>query len=158
MRIPASAPTASGSKHHASHFREGANIATFDEPADAEALKTVLKNGGVEAWVQDERRLQRFWFATHPQAGIHVRVPAPLLGRADECLKSNPGAALVLQQAVRCPSCHSYRVEYPAMTRKNALPTLVAQVAVALRLSRHECYCESCHYTWVRVLPKSLKP
>jgi hypothetical protein len=39
------------------------------------------------------------------------------------------------------------------MTRKNALPTLVAQVAVALRLARHECYCESCHYTWVRVLP-----
>jgi hypothetical protein len=156
MRIPESAPTASHSKRRASHFREGVNIATFDELADAEALKAILENNAIEAWVQDERRLQRFWFATQPQAGIHVRVPEPLLGRADECLKTKD-AASVLRSAVRCPSCHSYRVEYPAMTRKNALPTLVAQVAVALRLAQHECYCESCQYTWVRVLPRSQK-
>ena len=149
---------ASDSKQHASHFREGVNLATFDEPADAEALKTILDNVGIEAWVQDERRLQRYWFATRPQAGIHVRVPEPLLGRAEMCLKTNADAAVVLQRAVRCPSCHSYRVEYPAMTRKNALPTLVAQIAVALHLARHECYCESCQYTWVRVLPRSHEP
>jgi hypothetical protein len=151
---PPSSPKVSGSKSHSGHWsRDGINIATFDELADAEVLKAILINDGIDAWVQDERRLQRYWFAATPQAGIHLRVPESLIERAQQRLRTNSNAAIVLQRAVRCPSCWSYRVEYPAMTRKNALPTVVAQVAVALRLMKHECYCENCHYTWVRTLP-----
>jgi hypothetical protein len=149
-----SSPKTSGSKPHSGHWsRDGVNIATFDELADAEVLKTILINDGIDAWVQDERRLQRYWFAAAPQAGIHLRVPEAMLEHAQQRLRTNSNAAIVLQRAVRCPSCWSYRIEYPAMTRKNALPTLVAQVAVALRFLKHECYCENCHYTWVRTLP-----
>jgi len=107
----------------------------------------------MEAWVHDERRLQRYWFATPPQASTHVRVPEVFTELAQERLEKNPRAAGVMSKAVRCPSCQSCRVEYPAMTRKNVLPTLVAQVGVVLRFVKHRCYCENCHYTWVRVPP-----
>jgi hypothetical protein len=35
-------------------------------------------------------------------------------------------------------------------TNQNVLPTLVAHGLVAFGLMRHECYCEDCHFTWVR--------
>ena len=142
---------------HAS--RDGVNVATFDELVDAEALRGILEGEGIEARVQDERRLQRFWFVAKPQAGIHVRVPLSMLELARQRLESNPNAANLLRKAVRCPSCQSCRVDYPAMTRKNALPALVAQVAAALGIMRHQCYCENCHFTWVRPFPStSIEP
>jgi len=143
---------------HGRHSRQGVNIATFDELADADLLKGILESEGIAAWAQDERRLQRYWFAAQPQAGIHLRVPNAQVEEAERCLRTNANAMTILERAVRCPSCWSYRVEHPAMTRKNALPTLVAQVAVALRLMKHECYCENCHYTWVRTLPSRGNP
>lgn len=109
-----------------------------------------MEKNGIDARVQDERKLQRFWFAAAPQAGVHVRVPEKLTDETARFLEANQDAAAILLRAVRCPSCQSCRIEYPAMTRKNVLPTLVAHVAVALRFTRHECYCEDCHYTWVR--------
>jgi len=146
-----SAATAPPRNHRTSHLsRRGINIATFDRLADAEELREILERRGIVSWVQDERRLQRYWFIAHPQAGIHVRVPESLTELAQEELDSNPAAVGILQCAVSCPFCHSYRVEYPAMTRKNVLPTLIAQLAVVFGLIKHECYCESCHYTWVR--------
>ena len=128
-------------------------MATFDLLEDAEELQGILEGDGVEAWVQDERRLQRYWFAASPQAGVHVRVPEDMLAVAQQRLQIDLNAAWVLQRAVHCPECQSCRVDYPAMTRKNALPTLVALVAVALRLTRHECYCENCHFRWTRTAP-----
>jgi hypothetical protein len=133
--------------------RDGVNIATFDLLNDAEELQAILEADGIEAWVHDERRLQRFWFGTVPQAGVHVRVPESSLTLAQQRLQMDLNAAWVLQRAVYCPACHSCRVDFPAMTRKNALPALAATIAVALRLLKHECYCESCHYTWRRVSP-----
>jgi hypothetical protein len=141
------------------HSRDGVNIATFDDLPDAEAMRAILENDGIDCHVQDERRLQRFWFAAKPQAGVHVRVPQLLVEQAQARLQANPEAAQLLQRAVHCPSCQSCRVDYPAMTRKNALPALVAQVAVAFGLMQHQCYCESCHYTWNRLAPeKTIKP
>jgi hypothetical protein len=112
-----------------------------------------LKQAGIEAWVQDERRLQRFWFIAPPQAGLHVRVPEDRFEDTEEYLKTHLHRAALLSKAVQCPSCGSYRIEYPAMTRKNLLPTLVAQIAVGLGLQKHQCYCEACHYEWVRSSP-----
>jgi hypothetical protein len=141
-------------KERAEHAsRDGVNLATFDELVDAESLRGILEGEGIDARVQDERRLQRFWFVAKPQAGIHVRVPVSTLELARQRLETNVHAATLLQKAVHCPSCNSSSVNFPAMTRKNALPALVAQVAVALGLMRHQCYCENCHYTWVRTFP-----
>jgi len=51
----------------------------------------------------------------------------------------------ILEKAVHCPSCGSLRVNYPQMTRKFILPTVILHLGIIFRAIDHECYCESCH-------------
>ena len=133
---------------HAS--RTGMNFATFDTPAAAEALKSFLNRNGIDAHVQDERRLQRFWFLARPGAGLHVRVPEPEFARAEELLHEDRDSALLMKNAVRCPSCQSCQVQFPSMTRHFILPTLIAHVGVWLGFMQREHFCEKCQFTWVQ--------
>lgn len=123
-------------------------MATFDRPEEAQEFGQFLREEGITAQVQDERVLQRSWFLSRPVAGIHVRVPESSFEYAQNYLETNPVAAGFLGRAIHCPSCNSVRVHYPQMTRKNILPTLVAQFLVLLGVIRREYYCEACHYTW----------
>ena len=136
-------------KSDQTHFsRAGANVATFDHLPNAEALNAFLIGHGIHAHVHDERRLQRWWFMAKPGAGLHVRVPQEQLPLAERFLRAYPDAQRLLASAIRCPDCDSYQVQYPAITRKNILPALVAQTAVLFGLMDHECYCEKCQFTW----------
>lgn len=124
------------------------NLATVDRLAEAQGLGQFLEDEGFTIQVQNERTLQRMWFLSRPVAGIHVRVPESSFEQALTCVEENPVAAPFLHKAVHCPSCRSVRVHYPQMTRKNILPTIVAQLLVLLRLMQHEYFCEACHHTW----------
>jgi len=126
------------------------NVATFERLEQAQELQRCLENAGLEALTQDERRLQRYWFLSPQHCGVHVRVPTESLELATEFLTTNSAAVALMAGAIRCPSCHSSRVQYPQMTRKFILPTLVAQFLVLLRIMDRECYCEDCHYTWAK--------
>ena len=55
-----------------------------------------------------------------------------------------------LKKSVRCPQCHSSRVEYPQMTRKSILPVLIGHLLIALRVMPKEYYCQDCQFTWFR--------
>ncbi len=136
------------------------NVATFELLEHAQALRHCLEMGGFEARTQDERRLQRFWFLAQPHCGIHVRVPTEKLEVVREFMENNPEASRLMSEAIHCPSCHSARVQYPQMTRKFFLPTLIAHLLVLFRFMDPECYCEDCHYTWPRErgLPSRLPP
>jgi hypothetical protein len=134
-------------------FHLWTNIAVFDNPDDAGRLAGFLKSEGFETRVHDERKLQRYWFLAAPQAGVHTQVPQKQFEEVEQRLDNAPNAPTLLANAIRCPSCKSLRVEYPQMTRKFVLPTLVAQVLVVLGLMKRECYCETCQYTWVRHTP-----
>jgi uncharacterized paraquat-inducible protein A len=125
------------------------NVAAYDQVTAAKALQGFLEKEGFEVRIHDGRGLQRYWFWTTPHAGILVQAPGPSYKKVRECLEADPGAQAFLQKAIRCPSCNSPRVQYPQMTHKFILPTLVAQLMVLLRLMKPECYCEDCHYTWV---------
>ena len=125
------------------------NVATVDEPDKAIAFLQFLREEGIDAQVHDERRLQRNWFLTRTEkAGVHVRVPEPSFEFTQNLLEISSKAQSFLRLAVRCPSCNSARVQVPQMTRKNVLPTLVAQMLVLFGVMRQECYCEACQYTW----------
>jgi len=123
-------------------------LATFDRPEEAGEFSQFLREEGITAQVQDERVLQKSWFLSRPLAGVHVRVPESSFGFAQNHLETSPAAARFLRAAIHCPSCNSVRVHYPQMTRKNFLPTLVAQFLVLLGVMQREYYCEACHYTW----------
>src|SRR6188768_3612352 len=98
-------------------------LATFNQLEDALNLAQFLSDEGVPTEVEDERRLQRAWFWTKPQAGIHVTVAEGNFERAQNLIEVNPTGTELMAHAILCPSCHSARVQYPAMTRKNILPT-----------------------------------
>jgi len=123
------------------------NVATFEQPVEAEELTSYLNGHGVKASIQDERRLQRFWFWTKPRAGIHVLVQADQFPAAHRLLEETTGQPL-LQKAVHCPACGSPRVDYPDMTRKNFIPALTAQFLSLFGIAMREFYCEDCHHTW----------
>jgi hypothetical protein len=123
-------------------------VATFHEKEDAEKLAEMLRKGGFLAEVQDERKLQKYWLRSRAYAGVHLRVSESCFVEAQDYLNSNPSAEPLLQHAIRCPSCDSSRIQYPAMTRKNILPTLVAQLFFLVGIMNRECYCRACHYTW----------
>ena len=125
-----------------------ARLAAFDHPGPARALAAFLEQQGFQVRFYDERKLQRWWFLARPLAGVCVQVPEEIVPEAREFLKERGKS--YLQAAIHCPSCNSTRVQYPQMTRKNIMPTLVAHCLVALRLMRHQCYCDDCHYAWVR--------
>jgi len=124
-------------------------VASFNEPAPADGLTQLLRRDGVDARVQDERKLQKNWFLVErTRAGVHVLVPELAYDRALHLLETNTAAETCLRQAVHCPSCGSARVQFPQMTRKNLLPTLVAQALVLTGIMKQEYFCETCHYTW----------
>jgi len=133
-------------KRDSSHF--WMNVATFEGLEKAQALCHCLEMAGFEARIQDERRLQRYWFFSGQHCGIHVRIPTESLEMAKEFLEANPEAKRWMDDAIHCPSCGSARVQYPQMTRKFILPTLIAHLLVLIRVMERECYCEDCHNTW----------
>jgi hypothetical protein len=132
-----------------SHTSVSVNVATFNELPEAEALKGLLISEGVAAHVQDETKLQKYWFFASPKAGIHVQVPKESFDKAQKIL-NQAEATRYLLKAIRCPSCNSLQIQYPDLTRKNILPTLLAQLFVLLRFTQHKYYCESCHFSWVK--------
>ena len=128
--------------------RSGNNVASFNHLQDAEAVRGLLVSLGIDAHVQDERHLQRWWLLAEPYAGIHVRVPNSQLLQAQIVVEADPDLVSLVARAVRCPECKSCQVQYPAITRKNILPALMAQLGVRLGLLAHECDCEKCQHTW----------
>lgn len=66
--------------------------------------------------------------------------------KTDEDMNTQLEAKVIFQKVIRCPSCNSSHVHYPAMTRKNLLPTPVAQILVMLGVQEHEFYCEDCYF------------
>src|SRR2546426_509787 len=130
-------------------------IATFDEPDKAEPLRKRFADAGVHAEVHDESRYEWFWLVAKPIAGFKLKVGKKDFENALRLLKEWDATAGVLRDAVRCPQCHSSRVEYPQLTRKFLTPNLVG-IGCALRLFDKEFYCQECENTWpkdVRVSP-----
>jgi hypothetical protein len=129
------------------HKKDLVTVATFNAMSDAERLKSWLESEGLPAVVLDETKLQKYWFMTAPRTGVHVQTTRDNFEQAHAILNSL-AAVPYLSFAVRCPSCGSVRVQYPDLTRKNLLPTLVAQIFVLIHVTRHKYYCEDCHFTW----------
>ena len=122
-------------------------LATFHEVEPAQELRTRLQQAGIDASVHDDSRLQRLWFISQPLAAIHVEVPQPDYLEARHLVEGWQTTEGVLDQAVRCPACHSARVEHPQLTRKFVTPSL-GSLLMAVGLIPRAFYCLDCHNTW----------
>lgn len=123
-------------------------VATFNSVQPAEQLKEELQEAGIPAKVTDQHIFQRLWFLAKPYCSFHLDVQKDFHSQANALLIEWHARNHALSEAVRCPMCGSLRVEYPQMTRKFILPTLIAHLLTLLRITKHSLYCMECHNTW----------
>jgi hypothetical protein len=122
------------------------DVAVFESTEAAKALETFLKDKGFETRTDDDKWFRYFLFLRPPQVVHHVQVYKSRFEEAASLLKKD--APAVLNRAMHCPSCDSLRLNYPQMTRRFILPTILLHAGIILRIVDHECYCEHCHHMW----------
>ena len=123
-------------------------VATFDDPSAAEKLKERFLHEGLPAELQDDRNLQKFWFLSRPHACFQLKVANEDFVRAEKLYRELDAAGdPSVRVAVHCPQCRSSRIQYPQMTRRFMLPTLVAHLVSLFGFNR-QFYCQNCQHTW----------
>ncbi|HEY4416436.1 MAG TPA: hypothetical protein VGO57_12160 [Verrucomicrobiae bacterium] len=122
------------------------NIVLFESEAACRAMEKFLEGKGFEARSYNDRWLQLFLFLCPPRLTYRLQVRADEFQAAVDLLKGE--STPLLDQAMHCPSCGSLQVNYPQMTRKFFLPTLVLHLGIIFRIIEHQCYCEHCHFMW----------
>ncbi len=134
------------------------DIAVFEKPSDGKTLEALLKNKRFEARTYDDKLLRYFLFLRPPRVTHRVQIRESEFKIVANILEKETPA--VLNLAFHCPSCGSLRINYPQMTRKFILPTIMLHLGIIFRLIDHETFCEHCHHVWnlpkdgVAVLPK----
>ena len=124
------------------------NVAIFENASDGKMLETALKDRGFETRTYNDKLLQCVLFLCPPHATIRVQVRGNDFNQATCFLDHEPAASVLLRRPIRCPSCGSLRVQYPQMTRRFLLPTLLLHLGIIFRVIVHEAYCERCHWLW----------
>ncbi|HEX5221537.1 MAG TPA: hypothetical protein VFZ59_18380 [Verrucomicrobiae bacterium] len=127
-------------------------VATFNEERPARLLRDRFEKAGIAAKFKDDYFLQRCIFFVKPAATKKVYVDINEFDHARGLLRDWDRQEHVLDNAVRCPECHSARIEYPQYTRKFITP-LVIEWLISFGAEK-DYYCMDCHYTW----PKEVKP
>lgn len=123
-------------------------LALFPNRAKAEPLRHRLEEAGIGAEIHDELRLEKLWFVSKPETGARLEAPSEQFERAIDLLLDWDAAEGALRDAIRCPECKSFRIEYPQFTRKFLIPNLALGPLSALGLVEKEYYCQDCHFTW----------
>jgi hypothetical protein len=134
------------------HHQTWVNIALFENEHDGQALAEFLKRNGFDSRVYYDKWLQMILFLAPPHAVYRAQVRALEYSQAAHFLDATPEAEPAVERAIHCPSCGSLRVNFPQMTRKFFIPTMMLHLGIIFRFIDHEAYCDACHYTWT--LPK----
>lgn len=129
-------------------------VAHFDDRASAELVRERLERVGIPAEIHDEPWQARLWFVSRRRAGVRVDVPFRLSETAEAWLLTWDSSQGALRNAIRCPQCHSLRVDYPQFTEKSFATNLAFGLMAALGLLERDYYCEHCHNMW----PKAAAP
>jgi len=130
---------------------EYVTITTFHEIEPAERLRQRLQAEGIDAQVEDERKLQRYAFISKPLAGIKLQVDKEKFDTAEHLLKGWNSSDKTLDEAIHCPQCGSSRIEYPQFSRKSFVPNFILGLFMAAGFVPREFYCQECHFTWPAV-------
>lgn len=133
------------------------DVAVFEDVNDGKTLTDFLSGHKFETRAHDDRLFRYFLFLRPPQITYRVQVRENHFAEATGLLDSK--SPVVLERAIHCPTCGSRRVNYPQMTRKFMLPTVLLHLGIILRIIEHQCYCEHCHEMWnlPRIKPAARK-
>jgi hypothetical protein len=128
------------------HHQAWTDVAVFEQQASSKSLEIFLVNRGIEARTYDDRLFRYFLFLRPPKVTYRVQVRQNQLADVNDLLNSEPPS--ILDAALHCPSCRSLRVNFPQMTRRFVLPTVLLHAGIIFRIIEHQCYCEHCHEMW----------
>lgn len=131
---------------HSHNHQAWTDVAVFENLNDGKVLEVFFKGQGMEARTYDDKMFRYFLFLRSPQVTYRVQVRQNHFEDATKLLQAK--TPKVLDWALHCPSCGSLRVNYPQMTRKFVLPTVLLHLGIIFRIIEHECYCENCHAMW----------
>ena len=110
-------------------------------------LEMDLKAKGFETRIYNDKLLQCLLFLCPPHATIRVQVRGNDFKNVTCFLDREPATSVLLQRAIRCPSCGSLRVQYPQFAHKAVIPNIIVGVMATFGAEK-DFYCEDCHYTW----------
>lgn len=122
-------------------------VALFAKEEKAQPLQKKLKEAGFTPRVVPENWLHSLWFVSRRGGGFWLEVPAEQFEGAERFL-SELDAGSTFRDAIRCPECHSLRVDYPQFAQHSLLTNLALGTAAELGLVEKDYYCEQCHFTW----------
>jgi hypothetical protein len=131
---------------HLHHNQPWADVAVFENLTDGQALATQLNDHRLEARAYDDKAFRYFLFLRPPQITYRVQVRRNAAKAAAAFLAAQKPA--VLARAIHCPDCGSLQINYPQMTRRFILPTILLHLGIIFRIIHHQAYCEACHFTW----------
>lgn len=126
-------------------------IALFPNLEKAEVLRKRLAEAGIAAEIHNDLHLHKLWFVSKEEAGFRIEVPSDQFDQTERLLTEWDHAdPLALAAAVRCPECHSLRVEYPQHSGKSMIPNAVVGLLAAVGGVKKHFYCHDCHFSWPR--------
>ncbi|HEY1661274.1 MAG TPA: hypothetical protein VGI03_02555 [Verrucomicrobiae bacterium] len=126
--------------------RSWVDVAVFESASEGKTLEAFLKDKKFEARTYDDKLLRYFLFLRPPRVTYRVQIRESEFKIVATILeKESPP---VLNQAFHCPSCGSLRINYPQMTRKFLMPTILLHLGIIFRVIDHGAYCEHCHHVW----------
>jgi hypothetical protein len=134
--------------------RSWVDVAVFENANEGRALAAFLKEKKFESRAYNDKLLRWFLFLRPPRVTWRVQIRESEFKIVSNILEKEPPA--VLESAIHCPACGSLRVNYPQMTRKFFMPTILLHLGIIFRVIGHEAYCEHCHHVWN--LPKDGAP
>jgi len=123
-------------------------VALFSDRVKAEPVCQHLAQAGFTATLNEAPPLSKLWFVSDRKGGIRVEVPEDQYNRAEQLLLDWDIVEGAMCQAIRCPECGSFRVDYPQYARHSLLTNLALGLLAELRLIERDYYCEDCHFTW----------
>jgi hypothetical protein len=125
------------------------SVALFRNSTDAEPIQRRLIDAGIKAELKSHLWWESLWFVSKTNCCWHLEVPATQFEPAEDILCSLESQGL-MNGAVHCPDCGSFRVDYPQFTRKSTLTNVFMGIGSELHLVDKNFYCEDCHLTWPR--------
>jgi hypothetical protein len=133
-------------------------LALFPDRAAAAPIHERLVAAGIAAEIHQELQWQLLWFVSKSAAGARLEVKLEQLPYADRLVREWDLATQALRRAIRCPECHSLRVDFPQFTRKSLLTNLAIGLLTELRLVERQYYCEDCHFMWSKSQSEHPRP
>ena len=123
-------------------------VALFGDHAKAEPVWRRLAEEGFEATIDDRPGLTKLWFVSQRTTPVRIEVPCKQVEKAERFLLDLDEREGALNQAIRCPECHSLRIEYPQYAKHSLLTNLAFGLLAQLGMVEKDYYCEDCHFEW----------